>query len=158
MIDRACIINLPIVDLKTELPPENKQFEIITWKNFVEAFDKQTELNSVTQKAIKDIFKLFNDYRMTVSPRIEKGIKRYVKVAQSIMKDETDVLAREKALDFAVVQKLLPKINGYYSLYKRFFESLRDLCREYNLKMTEKAIAKIVEYQENNMGYCQYLI
>ena len=158
LIDRACIINLPIVDLKTELPPENKQFEIITWKNFVEAFDKQTELNSVTQKAIKDIFKLFNDYGMTVSPRIEKGIKRYVKVAQSIMKDETDVLAREKALDFAVVQKLLPKINGYYSLYKRFFESLRDLCREYNLKMTEKAIAKIVEYQENNMGYCQYLI
>ena len=109
---------------------------MITWKNFVEAFDKQTELNSVTQKAIKDIFKLFNDYGMTVSPRIEKGIKRYVKVAQSIMKDETDVLAREKALDFAVVQKLLPKINGYYSLYKRFFESLRDLCREYTLSTT----------------------
>ena len=67
-------------------------------------------------------------------------------------------MAREKALDFAVVQKLLPKINGYYSLYERFFESLRTLCKEYNLKMTEEAIAKIVENQKNNMGYCQYLI
>ena len=160
LIDRACIINLPIVDSKTDLLEESRQTEIITWKSFIEAFDKQTELNSVTQMAIKNIFKLFNDCGMTVSPRIDLGIKRYVRAAQSIMEDEKEagVIAREKALDFAVVQKKKKKINGYYSLYERFFESLRTLCREYNLKMTEEAIAKIVENQKNNMGYCQYLI
>ena len=55
LIDRACIINLPIVDSKTDLLEESRQTEIITWKSFIEAFDKQTELNSVTQMAIKNI-------------------------------------------------------------------------------------------------------
>lgn len=78
--------------------------------------------------------------------------------AQEIMEDEPNTLAREKALDFAVVQKLLPKINGYYSVYERFFDSLKQLCKEYNLIMTENAVMKIVDAQERNMGYCQYLI
>ena len=107
---------------------------------------------------MKEIYKLFNDYGMTVSPRIKKGINEYVMAAQEIMEDEPNTLAREKALDFAVVQKLLPKINGYYSVYERFFDSLKLLCKEYNLSMTEDAVIKIIDAQERNMGYCQYLI
>ena len=95
---------------------------------------------------------------MIVSPRIQIGINKYVMAAQEIMEDESDALAREKALDFAIVQKLLPKINGYYSLYERFFDSMRQLCKEYSLYMTEEAISKIIDAQERNMGYCQYLI
>ena len=61
-------------------------------------------------------------------------------------------------MDFAIVQKLLPKINGDYSLYEKFFDTLKLLCKEYNLHMTDDAISKIIEAQARNMGYCQYLI
>ena len=132
--------------------------EIITWENFKSTFSKKSELNTITNNALKATYKLFNDYGMSVSPRIERIIEDYIMAAQEIMEDEPNTLAREKALDFAVVQKLLPKINGYYSVYERFFDSLKQLCKEYNLSMTEDAVMKIIDAQERNMGYCQYLI
>ena len=126
--------------------------------SLVNAFSKTAELNPITQKGIKEIYKLFNDYGMSVSPRTQLGIKKYVMAAQEIMEVEPNTLAREKALDFAIVQKLLPKINGDYSLYEHFFDSLKQLCEEYNLYMTKEAIIRIIDDQERNMGYCQYLI
>ncbi len=158
LIDRACIIKLPKVEPKYSSDVLSASTEIITWENFVKAFSKTTELNPITQKGMKEIYKLFNDYGMSVSPRTQLGIKKYVMAAQEIMEDEPNTLAREKALDFAVVQKLLPKINGYYNVYERFFDSLKQLCKEYNLNMTEDAVMKIIDAQERNMGYCQYLI
>lgn len=158
LIDRACIIKLPKVEPKHNIDVSSKSTEIITWENFVKTFSKTAELNPITQKGMKEIFKLFNDYGMSVSPRTQLGIEKYVMAAQEIMEDEPSTLAREKALDFAVVQKLLPKINGYYSIYERFFDSLKQLCKEYSLNMTEDAILKIIDAQERNMGYCQYLI
>ena len=158
LIDRACIIKLPKVEPKYNVNTSTALTEIITWENFVKTFSKTAELNPITQKGMKEIYKLFNDYGMSVSPRTQLGIKKYVMAAQEIMEDEPNTLAREKALDFAVVQKLLPKINGYYSVYERFFDSLKQLCKEYNLIMTENAVMKIVDAQERNMGYCQYLI
>lgn len=157
LIDRACIIKLPKAEIITVNDIDSPS-EIITWKNFKDAFSKKSELNPVTRKAQKEIYKLFEDYGMSVSPRIQIGIEKYVMAAQEIMEDENEALAREKALDFAVVQKLLPKIDGYYSVYERFFDNMKKLCREYNLNMTEKAISKIVETQEHNMGYCHYLV
>lgn len=158
LIDRACIIKLPKVEPRYNAYASSASTEIITWDNFVKAFSKTAELNPITQKGMKEIYKLFNDYGMSVSPRTQLGIKNYVMAAQEIMEDEPNTLAREKALDFAVVQKLLPKINGYYSVYERFFDSLKQLCKEYNLSMTEDAVMKIIDAQERNMGYCQYLI
>lgn len=158
LIDRACIIKLPKVEPKYNIGELATSTEIITWSNFINAFSKTSELNPITQKAIKEIYKLFNDYGMSVSPRIQLGIKKYVMAAQEIMEDEQDTLAREKALDYAIVQKLLPKINGYYSVYERFFDLMKQLCKEYHLNMTEEAISKIIDAQERNMGYCQYLI
>ena len=158
LIDRACIIKLPKVEPKYTVDALAATTEIITWDNFINAFSKPAELNPITQKGMKEIYKLFNDYGMSVSPRTQLGIKKYVMAAQEIMEDEPNTLAREKALDFAVVQKLLPKINGYFSVYESFFDSLKQLCKEYNLNMTEDAIIKIIDAQERNMGYCQYLI
>lgn len=158
LIDRACIIKLPKVEPRYNVDTSSSSTEIITWNSFVNAFSKTAELNPITQKGMKEIYKLFNDYGMSVSPRTQLCIKKYVMAAQEIMEDEPNTLAREKALDFAVAQKLLPKINGYYSVYERFFDSLKQLCKEYNLSMTEDAVIKIIDAQERNMGYCQYLI
>lgn len=158
LIDRACIIKLPKVELKDSISDLTKSTEKITWNSFINAFSKKSELNPITKKAMKEIYRLFNDYGMSVSPRIQIGIEKYVMTAQEIMEDETNTLKREKALDFAIVQKLLPKINGYYAIYEHFFDSIKQLCKEYNLNMTEEAVLKIIDAQERNMGYCQYLI
>lgn len=157
LIDRACIIKLPEVELKkntsTDIPTEH-----ITWDALYNAFAKEDELSTSTESALKDIYTTFKTFGMSVSPRIMLSIENYVGAAQNLMTDSDNALAREIAIDYAVVQKLLPKINGYYSDYEQFFKSIRQLCEKYNLNKTLSAIEKIEESQGHNMGYCQYLI
>ena len=64
---------------------------------------------------------------------------------------------KQTALDYAVVQKLLPKINGYYQTYERLFKTLEQICNENNLNMTKAALDTMQAYAEQNMGYCEYL-
>lgn len=160
LIDRACIIKLPKVDLDliSNVPNDSESRELITWSNFFEAFSSETKLSSDTEKILKEIYSIFNDCGMNVSPRIHKGIEKYIRAAQNILVEEEGAITSEIAIDYAVIQKLLPKINGYYSNYERFFDSMKQLCKEYHLRMTNDAIKKIIEDQERNMGYCQYLI
>ena len=156
LIDRACIIKLPKVDLKS--PPQETSDKIISWANFYETFSDETDLSSTTLKILKEIYTLFNNNGMTVSPRIEKVITKYVRIAQGIM-IETDGASRsEIAIDYAVIQKLLPKIDGLFLSYKKFFDEMEQLCKEHHLRMTLDALEKMQNDQERNMGYCQYLI
>lgn len=74
------------------------------------------------------------------------------------MEDELGVSKKEKALDFAILQKLLPKINGMYENYRRLFESLSQICEENHLKMTKQALSRMQESADQNMGYCRYLV
>lgn len=157
LIDRACIIKLPEAKLKknttTDMPGEH-----ITWDALYNAFAKDDELSTSTETALESIYGTFKTFGMSVSPRIMLSIEQYIKTAQSLMTGGDNALAREIAIDYAVVQKLLPKINGYYSDYEQFFKSIKQLCEKYNLNKTSSAIEKIEEAQGHNMGYCQYLI
>lgn len=157
LIDRACIIKLPEAKLKkntnTDMPSEH-----ITWDALYNAFAKDDELSTSTETALESIYGTFKTFGMSVSPRIMLSIEQYIKTAQSLMTGGDNALASEIAIDYAVVQKLLPKINGYYSDYEQFFKSIKQLCEKYNLNKTLSAIEKIEESQGRNMGSCQYLI
>ena len=160
LIDRACIIRLPKVKVKDK-PEENiSQFEIITWDNYIDAFTSQDDVqyNQNTNKILEKIYILFERYGMNISPRIQEIIKKYVISAEKIMVENNGANKTQVAIDYAIVQKLLPKINGHYAFLKGFFDNLKTLCKEYHLNLTNAAIDQIEEAQERNMGYCQYLI
>lgn len=157
-IDRACIIKLPNNGLK-EVHTTSERVAPIAWNRLVEVFnppkdDKVSPLITVRER----IYELFNQHNICVSPRVELSIDRYIQVAQGIMESENGVRSHEKALDYAVLQRLLPKINGNYELYRTLFEKLKTISNENHLFMTLKAIETMEKFQEENMGYCQYLI
>lgn len=160
LIDRACIIRLPKVKIKDK-PEENiSEFEIITWDNYIGTFNSRDDeqYNQNTNKILEKIYILFEKYGMNISPRIQEIIKRYVISAEKIMVENNGANKTQVAIDYAIVQKLLPKINGHYAFLKGFFDNLKTLCKEYHLNLTNVAIDQIEEAQERNMGYCQYLI
>lgn len=159
LIDRACIIRLPVVDkLVSDTNEIITNTKPVSWNNFIQAFSVDSELLMSTQNTLKSIYDVFNKYGMTVSPRIRLGIEKYVKAAKEIMYDDQGVMSREKAVDYAILQKLLPKINGYYSIYESFFKELNQICTDNHLLMTKKAIEDMEIAQERNMGYCQFLV
>jgi len=156
LIDRACIIKLPKVEPTPQ--PQNIKTELVSWDNFYEAFGSETELSSATIKLLKEIYDIFNNFGMNVSPRIQLGIEKYIKVAQNIMIEEDGAITSEIAIDYAIIQKLLPKVSGLYSSYERFFDLLKQLCKDHHLNRTMEALQKMEFDQERNMGYCQYFI
>ena len=158
-IDRACIIKLPNVAPKETHSINSENVSPIPWKNLVEIFDTPKDDKASPLLTVRErIYELFNQHNICVSPRIELNITRYIQVAQGIMESENGVRNHEKALDYVVLQKLLPKINGNYELYRSLFEKLKAISTENHLFMTLKAIETMEKFQEENMGYCQYLI
>lgn len=160
LIDRACIIKLPKVKVKDNPKTDPEKFEIITWDNYIGAFTSQddTQYNQNTNKILEKIYSLFEKYGMNISPRIQEIIKDYIVSAEKIMVENNGATKTQVAIDYAIVQKLLPKINGHYDFLKSFFDNLKTLCKEYHLNLTDTAIEQMVEVQDRNMGYCQYLI
>lgn len=158
LIDRACIIKLPNDVPVKEYNGKAEHLLPVKFSNILNIFAKQTDVNESISNVLDNIFSLCRNCNMAISPRIQIAIKNYIAAAQKNMEDETGVQAKEKALDYAILQKILPKINGYYDSYKTFFEKLAQICDENHLYMTKKAIDDIKNMQEQNMGYCQYLI
>lgn len=148
------------LDIESNVSVDDYFNNRVLWSDIEKAFvfseSKEMSLKAVAEQ----IYKLFDEHRLTVSPRVQQSIKKYVCVAQEIMEDEISdgVTKKQKALDFAIIQKLLPKINGYYKDYERLFVSLTQICDENGLKMTKDALISMEEFQRQNMGYCQYLI
>ncbi|MDE5768649.1 MAG: hypothetical protein K2H82_04610, partial [Oscillospiraceae bacterium] len=163
-IDRACMIKLPHIaatvmkESGKESRTEKQVFAPIPWKELKEVFDtpkddKTSPLLSVREK----IYELFSQHNLCVSPRVERSIEKYIQVAQGIMDSEGVVRSHEIALDYAVLQKLLPKINGNYDSYRVLFDKLKTISTENHLQMTLEALETMEKFQENHMGYCQYL-
>lgn len=154
LLDRAWIIKLPDAEIKEEITPPS---ECILWKDLVSAFDADADSHIRFELLIKQIFGLFRNYGMAVSPRIQLSIRRYICSAQDVMESVGGVDSDYIALDYAVMQKLLPKVNGHIKMYKNFFDELLDICTSNHLNMTKNAVEEMQKNSSRNMGYCQYL-
>ena len=60
------------------------------------------------------------------------------------------------ALDYAVAQKLLPKINGSGKAYRDFLDKFKELCEKNNLEKSRTILANIIKRGEASMSYYQY--
>lgn len=154
LLDRAWIIKLPDSDIIEEVP---RPAEKIFWKDLSEAFNSVSNKNIGCQSLLDQIFKAFQGFGMAVSPRIQLSMRRYIISAREVMESVNGVSPEYIAVDYAVMQRLLPKINGYMKLYKELFEKLIYICNTYHLDMTKNALEEMKRNSLRNMGYCQYL-
>lgn len=154
LIDRAWIIKLPDCDIKEEIPRPAKK---ILWKDLYDAFGTVTESRINCQPLLGQIFELFQSFGMAVSPRVRLSMIRYITTAREVMEGANGVNSECIAVDYAVMQKLLPKINGHINLYDEFFDKLIYICNENRLDMTRDALEEMKNNSTRNMGYCQYL-
>lgn len=162
LLDRAWIVKLPKCEVKEGNKSSKEVFgedSHVLWEDIKRIFvdsEKQT-IEPQTKNLLNKIYGLFEKH-FSVSPRIKRSISSYICTAQEVMEDENKISKSLKALDFAIVQKLLPKISGYYENYESLFNSLKMICDDNNLKMTKDALMAMERFQEQNMGYCEYLI
>lgn len=162
LIDRAALIRLPDVRY-TKVEDEkltNTDFvKVIKWEALQKTFHMESfgEMDSVPSKIYDDICRKFReDMRICISPRVERSVKEYWNIAKNLFDGEEGNDKTIVALDYAVAQKLLPKINGSGDLYLKFLEKLQDICEENNLVKCERHLRDIIKRGKASMNYYQY--
>lgn len=162
LIDRAWIILLPqqhnVYLTDNEVPSSN--IEIITWASLYNTFIPKKEeciLSAEVQKIYDLLLVKLREKRFFVSPRIDKAIKRYwVTATKYFEEDETKTSAEIVALDYAVAQRILPKIMGNGDTFEKWLDEFRALCSNHELNMSAKILKDIIERGNQKMKYYEF--
>ena len=105
-------------------------------------------------KEIKELFLKENIY---ISPRIDKAVLLYCKTAASLFEEEYGISTDIIGLDYAVSQKLLPKINGNGESYKKWLcDELLNKLEKHNMLKSKFKVTDILDSGERRMNYFQY--
>ena len=111
-----------------------------------------------------------------VSPRIDKAIEKYWFISKNnfvvienyeLSKTDEKGLEIEKipiskieketiALDYAIAQRVLPKITGHGDNFKEWLLKFRDFCIDKKLVKTVEIIQDIIKRGEQEMNYYQF--
>ena len=92
---------------------------------------------------------------MPLSPRNILAVENYCIAASRF---EGDQMSLERALDFAVLQKVLPTISGYGIRCEKLVNSLIDLANEYQLSETLEKLEDMRNAAAVNSLFYQFFV
>ena len=163
LIDRAWIILLDSMDENIEEISDyeiDDNLDILPFEYLVDIFgankklDKEDDnLKDEISMKFNEIYKLFREAGVSVSPRILKMIKRYCVVGENLFDKSDNIYV---SLDYAIAQKILPLINGYGDKYKDFLIQLQEKCDKSSMPKCNEIIKNIIKKGDTNMQYYQF--
>ena len=166
MIDRAWIITLPQLTPRDYSSSGNKAtisdeiVDIISWTSLRDAFipkNGETSFSPEIQKCYDSIIAKLREKKFTVSPRVDAAIKRYWVIASKYFeKDDTGTDPKFIALDYAVAQRILPKINGNGEEFEKWLKDFGSLCSNNGLNTSATMLKDIIERGNQQMKYYQF--
>lgn len=161
LVDRAWIVTLPpyggACGLE-RLPSE--RIRIVPWQSMKEAFlpgEGGCALSAGIQRVYEGLLAKLREQRFLVSPRVDRAIKRYWAVASLRFEpDETKTDPEVVALDYAVAQRLLPKLQGSGEAFEAWLGELRALCSSQGLTLSAGLLQDMAERGARQMKYFQF--
>ena len=166
LIDRAWVITLPQLTLRdysssvseAKIPAEI--IEVIPWASLRDAFIPAKEECIFTpeiQKCYDSIIIKLREKNFSVSPRINAAIKQYWTAASKYFEmDDTKTAAATIALDYAVAQRILPKIIGNGEEFEKWLNEFGSLCSSNGLNTSARMVKNIIERGNHQMKYYQF--
>ena len=169
LIDRAAVITLPKVSLKELSMTSNtgtinkENVEIISWdtvnNTYICPSEDVTSLPTAAGEIYDEVLKGHLRKQLYISPRTELSLIRYCSVSARLFDRDVDSAKRDPsiiALDYAIAQKILPKINGYGEDYKEWLDELRKKCEDHYLIRSKEILSDIIIKGRANMNYYQF--
>lgn len=155
LIDRSWIIELPDSDDdKTGHTDYDRiQTSIISWEEIEEYFEsyRANKINIQIESLLEQIYLMLDENDTPINRRSQNMILEYIKTTQNIYSNYGFT-----ALDFAVLQKIIPTIAGSGENYCAFLEKLNELCRNNNLIKSANMLDLIIKNGKDNMYYFNY--
>lgn len=159
LIDRAWLITLPDTEKFSEHSVsevlETTQTNPINWQSFLRTFGQQKErsVSPGVKSLMTEARRAFTKLGVTVSPRTLFAMENYVGSASLLMDAQEGQSPELVGLDYAIAQKLLPKINGVGDTYQDQLNEIHDWLSSVNLKKSEKVLGSIIDRGAQQMDY-----
>lgn len=162
LIDRAWIITLPkntSVQYNHEIPKE--LVKNVTWEEIKKVFTicgyEKKGLDRETQTLYEGLKEKLLHQGLYISPRVDLAIQNYWTVASILMEeDEYGNTPSLVALDYAIAQKILPKIIGSGDEYEIWLEDLKVYCDNKGLTYSAELLTSIINRGNRQMKYYQF--
>ncbi len=161
LVDRAWIVTLPQYGgICTQKPLSPQQIQIISWQSMKEAFlpkEGSGAFSAEIQRIYEGLLAKLREQRFLISPRVDRAIRRYWAVAsQRFEPDETKNEPAVVALDYAVAQRILPKLQGSGEAFEKWLGELRSLCSSQGLSFSASLLQDMAERGNRQMKYYQF--
>ncbi len=161
LVDRAWVVTLPKNNVYSkESQIQSEVIKHLTWNNLKDAFleaGSKTEYDREVASVLDGIKDRFTKQSVYLSPRVSMAIFDYWKVASTIMvEDEYGNQPNIIAIDYAVSQKVLPKISGSGEEYEAWLNELQDYCNGKNLMHSAEIIDDIINRGNKRMKYYDF--
>lgn len=158
LLDRANIVKLPEQDVRfSKQPDEREEHPIVSWHAMKDYFGPRTMENADEVNALlEDIYAGFkNQLGISVSMRTRLAIQDYVSAGAVVFTGETEPAYRT-AIDFAVVQRLMPRIDGNGKEYRERLEAMQSIFDGNGLDRSRTELAELIERGEKSMGWYRF--
>lgn len=162
LLDRAWVVSMPEVgslrldgniDIFTPI-------QTLTKAQLDEAFgwpSNDLHMSENAEGIFNALLQAFQEAGRPVSIRSQKAIRSYVAAGSRLFQPtSSQPLSEIIALDYAVLQRLLPKINGSSSHYRAHLEAIRKLLEAFHLSMSLKKLEHIIAAGDGAMQYYQF--
>ncbi len=156
LIDRAWIIKNRADDVTLDDYVESNldnEYDIIPMSSFDPLRNSNLWNNQLDEDVIDKFSSICDEFKEVhahISPRLIGMIKRYCLAGERFFEGN-----KYTALDYAVAQKILPKINGHGEKYEKFIAVLLEMCKD-SMPISYEILLEIDECAKKNMSYFQY--
>ncbi len=161
LVDRAWVVTLPKNNVFTrEEQIQNEVIKHLTWQNLKAVFSDtgvKTEYDREVANILEGIKDRFAKQSVYLSPRVNMAIFDYWNVASTIMVEDTyGNQPNIVAIDYAISQKVLPKISGSGEEYEVWLTDLQDYCDGKNLMHSAEIVGDIISRGNMRMKYYDF--
>lgn len=162
LLDRANIVKLPEQDwMPLKQLDDQQEQPIISWSAMRTHFGPRTanpndKLSREINALLDDIFAEFKEQLgISVSMRTRLAIQDYVSAGAAVFMGESEPAYRT-AIDFAVVQRLMPRIDGNGKEYRERLEAMQSIFDGNGLDRSRTELAELFERGEKSMGWYRF--
>lgn len=160
LLDRAWVISMPevgnmrLIELSNSFAP----IQSLTQQQLESAFGALgSDLIMLENEwPFMQLLQAFQEAGMPVSIRSQRAIRTYVVAGARLFHATEEQSAETVALDYAVLQRLLPKINGSSLTYRNGLEAIRKLLEENHLIKSKQKLEQIMAAGDAAMQYYQF--
>ncbi len=158
LLDRAAIVTLPAQIMGTiGVIDEDEKLEPVNWTEMQKHFGPSRSLAHKTEiePVLERIYAAFMNMGVAVSMRTRIAIADYISAANRVFSAK-DRPAYQTGIDFAVMQRLLPRINGNGSVYRAGLVELAALLEREGLTESAAALAQILRTGDSTMDWYRF--